>query len=473
VDLLRRTLPIPFMPLLVLALSGLFAGSNFGLELSAILMMFLAQAFPLATSFRHVLRSAPHEQQEMATVFRFSWWQRFKWVELPWTMMSLVWNSMLCMARGWFVLMVSEAFVLGKENFQLPGVGSYMREAVNQGRPDAIGWALVAIATLIIVLDQSLWRPLVVWAQKFRLDEEGPQEEMTCWFLNWLRHSRLVKYGAFLVRKWMPHGEPRPLVPGPEGKPRRDSRWKTGISLTVLLLLFLPLAYGAGRLVLILMEVSPEQWAQLVLAALTTLARVALATGLGVLWALPLGLVIGLSPRLSRWVQPVVQVLISFPAPLLFPLAAALLYAVGVPLTWGAVLLMMLASQGYILFNVIAGAMTIPADLKEAVRSYHMPVWHRFRYLYLPAVFPYLMTGWETAGGAAWGASFVVEYVTLQGGQVLETWGLGATISAAAQKANYALLAASLVVLSTVMYLIDREVWGRCHRLALRRFTLS
>jgi NitT/TauT family transport system permease protein len=222
-----------------------------------------------------------------------------------------------------------------------------------------------------------------------------------------------------------------------------------------------------------LTQITLEEWGTLLLAALATMVRVFLATGLGVLWALPLGLAIGLSGRLSSWFEPVIQVLNSFPAALLFPLGVALLQGAGVSLGWGAIVLMMLACHGYILFNVIAGAMTIPADLREAVRSYRMPAWDRFRNLYLPGVFPFLMTGWETAAGVAWSASIVVEFVTLGGGKVLETFGLGGFISTAAEHARYTLLAGSLVVLGVVMYLIDREVWRRCQRLALARFTIN
>ncbi len=207
-------------------------------------------------------------------------------------------------------------------------------------------------------------------------------------------------------------------------------------------------------------------------AAGWTLGRVLLATALGTLWTLPAGLAIGLSPRLSRVLQPVVQVVASFPAPMLFPLVIAGLGWAGVSLGWGSILLMLLGTQWYILFNVIAGAMAIPADLREAARSYRIRGWQRFWMLYLPAVFPYLVTGWVTAAGGAWNASIVAEFVTFKG-ETLQAHGLGAQISAAAAGANFPRLAASILVMSALVVVFNRTVWRRCYRLAEERFSLN
>jgi NitT/TauT family transport system permease protein len=197
-----------------------------------------------------------------------------------------------------------------------------------------------------------------------------------------------------------------------------------------------------------------------------------LATAIGTVWALPAGLAIGLSPRLSRILQPVVQVVASFPAPMLFPLVVAGLKLAGISLGFGSILLLLLGTQWYILFNVIAGAMAIPADLKEAARSYRITGWRRFWVLYVPAVFSFLVTGWVTAAGGAWNASIVAEYVTFKG-EVIQAWGLGSQISAAATDANFPLLAASILVMSIVVVVFNRTVWRRCYRLAEQRFSLN
>lgn len=237
-------------------------------------------------------------------------------------------------------------------------------------------------------------------------------------------------------------------------------------------LLFILLAFGAWKLTQLLLEVPVTAWGRLVGAAFWTLGRVLLATAIGTLWALPAGLAIGLSPRLSRALQPVVQVVASFPAPMLFPVVIAGLNWAGVSLGWGSILLMLLGTQWYILFNVIAGAMAIPADLQEAARSYRITGWQRFWTLYFPAVFPYLVTGWVTAAGGAWNASIVAEYVMFKG-ETLRAYGLGSQISAAAAGADFPVLAASILVMSTVVVVFNRSVWRQCYRLAEERFSLN
>jgi NitT/TauT family transport system permease protein len=480
VDIFRRSVPaLGLMPVLVLALLTVFPERNFALEIGTILVIVMAQVWPLTTSFRHALRLVPHEQQEMATAFHFSPWQRFRWVELPWATTSLVWNSMLCVARGWFVLMVSEAFMLGHQNYQVPGLGSYMSMAVAQERWDAVVGAVAVMTLMIVALDFFLWRPMVVWAQKFRVEEESAAEPMSCWFLDWLRRSRLLRLARRFLRRWLPRRKPRPqperAVPpatplSPPSKRGVARRFRLAHGLVAVLVV--PVAFGVWSLAGLLLEVSPGDWAALAGAALVTLGRVALATALGVLVALPLGLAIGLSPRWSGVFQPVVQILASFPVPLVFPLVVAGLGAAGVPLGWGSILLMFLATQSYILFNVIAGATAIPAELKEAVRSYRLPLRQRIRCLYFPAVLPNLLTGWDAAAGACWNICLVAEYLTL-GAAMFQTRGLGAAIADATRRENIPLLAAGVVVLCLVLWALDRTVWRLARRLAEERYSLN
>jgi NitT/TauT family transport system permease protein len=240
----------------------------------------------------------------------------------------------------------------------------------------------------------------------------------------------------------------------------------------LLAILLAVLVFGAWNLVHLLRRVPVAQWGTLGTSAGWTLGRVLLATAIGTLWALPAGLAIGLSPRLSRVLQPVVQIVASFPAPMLFPIVIAALTAAGVSLGWGSILLMLLGTQWYILFNVIAGAMAIPADLREAARSYRLRGWRRFRALYFPGVFPYLVTGWVTAAGGAWNASIVAEFVTFKG-RTLVAHGLGAQISAAAAAADFPRLAASILVMSAIVVLFNRTVWRQCYRIAEERFSLN
>jgi NitT/TauT family transport system permease protein len=474
-DILQSIPVLTFMPGLVLALVALFPKSNIGLELTAIIMIFTGQAWNMTFSFYHSLRSIPQDMAEVGNIYRFSKWQRLKWIELPFATIGLIWNSMMSMAGGWFFLMASEAFQLGERDFRLPGLGSYMSVAVEKFDVAAMIWAIVAMTLMIIVLDQLLWRPIVVWAQKFRTEEGGQYEEMTSWFYNWLRRSKLVS----VVRSLFAHikiktsteslqQESMPAVSDSE----ISSTFSQFASRALLVALLALLAFGAWKLITLLHGVTFDDWLKLIHAGLWTLGRVLLATFLGTLWTLPAGLAIGLSPRLSRVLQPVVQVVASFPAPMLFPMVVALMQWGRISLGWGSIVLMLLGTQWYILFNVIAGAMAIPADLKEAARSYRLVGWQRFRILYLPAIFPYLVTGWVTAAGGAWNASIVSEMVKYKD-ETLQTFGLGALVKASADAANFPLLTASSLVISVMVVLFNRLVWQRFYHLAERKYSLN
>lgn len=474
-DILQSIPVLTFMPGLVLALVALFPKSNIGLELTAIIMIFTGQAWNMTFSFYHSLRSVPQDMAEVGNIYRFSKWQRLKWIELPFATIGLIWNSMMSMAGGWFFLMASEAFQLGERDFRLPGLGSYMSVAVEKFDVAAMIWAIVAMTLMIIVLDQLLWRPIVVWAQKFRTEEGGQYEEMTSWFYDWLRRSKLVS----VVRSLFSHikiktsteslqQESKPAVSDSE----ISSIFSQFTSRALLVALLALLAFGAWKLITLLHGVTFDDWLKLIHAGLWTLGRVLLATFLGTLWTLPAGLAIGLSPRLSRVLQPVVQVVASFPAPMLFPMVVALMQWGGISLGWGSIVLMLVGTQWYILFNVIAGAMAIPADLKEAARSYRLVGWQRFRILYLPAIFPYVVTGWVTAAGGAWNASIVSEMVKYKD-ESLQTFGLGALVKASADAANFPLLTASSLVISVMVVLFNRLVWQRFYHLAEQKYSLN
>jgi len=474
-DILQSIPVLGFMPGLVLSLVAAFPDSNVGLELAAVIMIFTGQAWNMTFSFYHSVRSVPADLQEAATVYRFNWWERFKWVELPFSTIGLVWNSMMSMAGGWFFLMISESFTLGTHDFRLPGIGSYMTVAVERGRTGAMLKALVAMVVMIVALDQLLWRPVVAWAQKFRVEEASTNEAVSSWFLNFLRRSRMIAVLAWLVScraRWFaqraPSAAPDQSLVVKARVPSTFWEWPLRVLFG---LLAAALAYGAWRLLVLLQDVEISQWLEILEAGLWTLSRVLAATALGTLWALPAGLAIGLSPKLSRIFQPVVQVVASFPAPMLFPLVIAVLHWAGVSLGWGSIVLMLLGTQWYILFNVIAGAMAVPADLREATKSYRMGRWQRFWILYFPSVFAFLVTGWVTAAGGAWNASIVAEYVTSHG-QVMTTDGLGAQISIAAAKARFPALAASVLVMSILVVTFNRIVWQRLYRLATTRYSL-
>jgi NitT/TauT family transport system permease protein len=470
-DILQSIPILGFMPALVLSLVALFPSSNVGLELAAVIMMFTGQVWNMTFSFYHSLRAVPVDLREAGTVYRFDWWQRLKWIELPFATLGLVWNSMMSMAGGWFFLMINEAFVLGQRDFRLPGIGSYMSVAVARGDARAMLWAILAMVTMIVALDQLVWRPAVVWAQKFRVEEAGQAVEMRSWFLDVLHRSRLVRWARRAATR-AAQRPPRAAAAGAPSSAPAAGRRAEVMSMVVFVLLVASLAFGAWRLFQLLRAVTPMRWAATAGVAALTLGRVLTSTAIGTLWALPAGLAIGLSPRLSRLFQPVIQVAASFPAPMLFPLVIAGLDAAGVPLGVGSILLMLLGTQWYILFNVIAGAMAIPADLKEAAASYRILGARRLWTFYIPSVFPHLVTGWVTAAGGAWNASIVSEYVSFKG-RLLVAPGVGSSISRAAERGDLPGLAAGVLVMSLLVVLFNRTVWRRCYQLAEERFSLN
>jgi len=485
-DILQSIPVLGFMPGVVLALVSLFPHSNVGLELAAVFMIFTGQAWNMTFSFYNSLKSVPQYLQEAGSVYRFNWWQRLTQIELPYSAVGLIWNSMMSMAGGWFFLMVTEAFQLGNRDFRLPGIGSYMSVAVEKGNAPAMAGAVVAMVIMIVALDQLLWRPIVVWAQKFRIEDTSQEESMESWFLDLLHHSHILRWvgtmnaaigrGLTTVTKALfPRSQVhRATIEAPgEAAPTVSRRSFADLLPRILfVLLLLGLGVALIQVVRLLGSVRLPEWLRLLRSDLLTLARVSVAIVLGTLWALPMGLRIGLSPRLSRIMQPIVQVAASFPAPMLFPAVILLLTTLKVPIGFGSMVLMLLGTQWYILFNVIAGAQAIPSDLKEAAASYRITARQRFWSLYLPAVFPYLVTGWVTAGGGAWNASIVAELVTFRG-QTLRAQGIGSVISEAAFGAKFGELAAAIFIMAVTVVLINRFVWRRLYAVASTRYNIS
>jgi NitT/TauT family transport system permease protein len=472
-DILQSIPVLGFMPGLVIALVALFPSSNVGLELAAILMIFTGQVWNMTFSFYRSLQTVPREMHEAASVFGFSWLQRLRRVELPSAATGLIWNSMMSMAGGWFFLTISEAFQLGDEDYRLPGLGAYMSVAQDRGDSLAKFYGVIAMITIIVMLDQLLWRPLVSWGQKFRADDQaGSFDVCSSWFLNVLQRSRVLAAASALIQKVLvrparpvPARLPVESAPPPAGRP-------SFMAMLPLAVLVVAMLWGMFEIVNLIRRLPGREWAEIGEGTGLTLARVILATALGTLWTVPAGLAIGLSPRLSHFLQPVVQIAASFPAPMLFATVLAVLSAIGVPLGVGSLVLMLLGTQWYILFNVIAGASAIPADLREAAITYGITGWRRFRTLYLPAIFPFLVTGWVTAMGGAWNASIVSEYITYEH-TVHHTLGLGALISYAADAKDFPLLAASVVTMAVVVVAINRTLWQRLYTLAETKYALN
>ncbi|MEO8053749.1 MAG: ABC transporter permease subunit [Acidobacteriota bacterium] len=463
-----------FLPGLVLGMVALFPRTNVGLELACIVMIFTGQVWNMTFSYIASLRSIPNELNEVARIHRFSFWKRFRTVEVSSSVIGLVWNSMMSMAGGWFFLTVNEAFTLGDRDFRLPGVGSYMAVAIEKGDKAAMAWAVLAMTVMIVAVDQLLWRPLVAWSQRFRAADVSSEPEARSWVLDLLRRSAVLRRMR-LKRRRRPKAPAAPLPPPPEVAPgsadagarvRAALLFVLGVGATAAALL------GAWKLVRLLAAVTPHDWLLLVAALGATFLRTLGALTLAVAWTVPVGILVGRSPAWSRRLQPIVQIVASFPAPMLFPLVTGALLAFHVPFSVIAGVLMLLGAQWYLLFNVLAGASAVPPDLVEAADVYGVAGRARWRKLFLPAVFPYLVTGLVTAAGGAWNASIVAETL-VSGGRTLETFGLGSLITKATREANFPLLAAGVLTMSFALVLINRTVWRRLSRLAETKYALN
>ena len=471
-DILQSIPVLGFLPGAVLALVALFPRTNVGLELASILMIFTGQVWNMAFSVYQSLRSVPLELREASALYQFNWWQRFRRVELPAATVSLVWNSMMAMAGGWFFLMVCEAFTLGAHDFRLPGLGAYISVVIAQRQGPAILAGIVAMALMIVFVDACVWRPVLVWAQKFRLEDVAGDVQGSV-VLSWLRRSWLAQTAmtrlAHPVSEWLASRANPPR----DAPPRARSAVRWTAQLARLLLgagMILGTVWGAWRLLHLLVHLPLTDWLHVSRSALWTLLRVMLAVFLGSLWAIPVGIWIGRSDRRRIRLQPLVQVAASFPAPILYPLLLLGFARLGWRLSEIAVLLMLLGTQWYTLFNVIAGASMVPEDLREVSRSYHFTSAQRWRMVWWPAVFPYLVTGWVTAAGGAWNASIVAEYVSAGPQQVAVAPGLGSLISLAASQGHYDVLAAGVLTMAVVVVVVNRCLWKPLYRLAATRY---
>jgi len=481
-DVLQSIPVLGFLPGLVLAMIGLFPTREIGLEIACIVMIFTAQAWNMTFSLYASIRSIPQTMREVATMNNLSRWRIFRLLELPASMIGLVWNSMMSMAGGWFFLSVNEAFTLGDKDFRLPGIGSYMSEAINQDNNGAKVAAIVAMIVMIVAVDQLFWRPIVVWSERFKMEETADADKAQSWVLDLLQHSRLWHW---LLQRLMPRSDPVAANPVPASfergpiplsyqlrPPQQRQNSRAAIMWTVVALLGALAVWGGWSITRLLIELPAHGWVSAILALAASFGRTSAAVVLGAAWALPAGILIGLSPRWSQRVQPFVQVLASFPAPMLFPMVTIALVALKVPFTIGCVTLMLLGTQWYILFNVIAGAMAIPGELKEVARLYRTSRVQRWLRLYIPGVFPYLITGMITAAGGAWNATIVSEYVQMKD-QTYSAFGLGSLISQATARGDFPLLAAGIVIMAFSVVLLNRLIWRRLYRLAEERYSLT
>ena len=472
-DVLQSIPVLSFLPGVMLAMVALFPGRQLGVEMGAILLIFTGQVWNMAFSFYASLKSIPSEMRETAKIYRFSWWQRFIEMELPFSAIGLVWNSMMSVAGGWFFLMACEMFVLGSRDFRLPGLGSYLQTAASAGDTRSILLGVTTMIAVIVLLDQFVWRPIIAWTEKFKVEQVESTNVPQSWVLNWMQRSR----GLAQVRNKTVRPLREKLMLYFAGRKTGDetaepAAWKMWSMRMLAVLVLALVGYAIVRVILELRTLQVWELQELAHGLGATFLRVALALAIGALWTIPAGVAIGFSPRLARIAQPLAQIAASVPATALFPVVLLLLIRVGGGLGLGSIVLLLLGTQWYILFNVIAGAMAIPTDLKECCSVFKLPPVDRWKKLILPGIFPYLITGLVTASGGAWNASIIAEYFHFKG-HIYTTPGLGATISQATDQGNFDLLLAATIVMAATVVTINRLVWRRLYALAETRFRLE
>ncbi len=472
-DVLQSIPVLSFLPGVMLAMVALFPGRQLGVEAGAILLIFTGQVWNMAFSFYASLKSIPKEMREAAKIYGFSWWQRFIEMELPFAAIGLVWNSMMSVAGGWFFLMACEMFVLGSRDFRLPGLGSYLQTAASAGDTRSIVWGIATMIAVIVLLDQFIWRPVIAWAEKFKVEQVESIDAPRSWALNLFRHSRgLAQLRSHTVQPLSEHLMLYFSRKRSTSEPEPRSSWKIWIARVLAVALLAGLTYGIVRVVMLLSGLQSAELKEAGLGLGATFLRVNLTLLLGALWTIPAGVAIGFNPKLARIAQPLAQIAASVPATALFPVVLLLLIRIGGGLGVGSIALLLLGTQWYILFNVIAGAIAIPADLKECCSIFRLQGIQRWKKLILPGIFPYLVTGMVTASGGAWNASIVAEYFHFKG-QIYTTVGLGATISQATDSGNFDLLLAATIMMAATVVTINRLVWRKMYALAETRYRLE
>src|SRR5215468_2020002 len=472
-DVLQSIPVLSFLPGVMLAMVALFPGWQLGVELGAILLIFTGQVWNMAFSFYASLKSIPREMREAAKIYQFNWYQRFTNIELPFSAIGLVWNSMMSVAGGWFFLMACEMFVLGDKDFRLPGLGSYLQTAASAGDTRSIVWGVATMILVIVLMDQVMWRPVIAWAEKFKIEQVESADAPQSWFLDLISGSRLL--AKFRKRVSRPLRERMAMHFARQHHAARNltpPAWKIWGGRAMAALAACVVLYAMLRAGGMLSQLTRPEYEEIMRGAAATFLRVVVALVIGALWTIPVGVAIGFNPKLARIAQPLAQIAASVPATALFPIVLLLLIQVGGGLGLGSIVLLLLGTQWYILFNVIAGAMAIPTDLKECCSTFGIFGWERWKKLILPGIFPYLVTGMVTASGGAWNASIVAEYFHFKG-VTYTTTGLGAIISKATDAGNFDELLAATILMAAGVVTVNRLLWRRMYHLAETRFRLE
>ncbi|PMB53038.1 sulfonate ABC transporter permease [Fischerella thermalis CCMEE 5201] len=472
-DILQSVPVLGFLSITVTGFIALFPGSLLGLEAASIFAIFTSQVWNMTFSFYQSLRTVPKELDEAATLYQLSGWQRFTKLEVPSATIGLLWNAMMSFGGGWFFAAASEAISVLNQEYTLPGIGSYVAAAIAAENLSALGWALLTISIVIVLVDQLFWRPLVAWSDKFRMEQSASAEAPESWVYDLLQTARIPR---LLGKAITPLKEavnrllsrltpPRSTFVVDAAQPQRGDRLYNTILLIIIGILV------AWVLHFILTTVGLSEVVKTFGLGLLTLLRVTILLLFAtVIWT-PIGVAIGFNPKLARTLQPVVQFLASFPANFIFPFATLFFIRTNISIEWGSILLMALGAQWYILFNSIAGAQSIPTDLREMADDIGLKGWQRWKKLIIPGIFSAWVTGGVTASGGAWNASIVSEIVAW-GSTTLTATGLGTYIAEATTVGDWPRITLGIGMMSLFVVGLNRLLWRRLYQLAEAKYHL-
>lgn len=473
-DVLQSVPVLGYLSFTVVFFISLFPHRILGAELAAIFAIFTSQAWNMAFSFFQALRTVPRDLDEASRAFRFSGWQRFWRLEVPFAMPGLVWNTMMSMSGGWFFVVASEAISVGDLHVALPGIGSYVARAIADRDLAAVGWAILAMTVTIVIYDQLMFRPLVAWADKFRYEQTAAATVPKSWVSDLFQRTGILRIFGKSIGTAVQRATRARVSVGRAVRPFGESSlsphildivWYGSVFLLIGYFVWMLLRFAGAEL----------SWADVFVATENggiTLLRVIVLILIATLIWVPLGVSIGLNPALAERIQPLAQFLAAFPANLLFPVAVYLIVSFHIsPAIWLSPL-MILGTQWYILFNVIAGASAFPTDFREAAATFRIHGWRWWRDVMLPGIFPYYVTGAITASGGAWNASIVSEWVSW-GPTTLDGAGLGAYIAQMTQAGDYPRIALGIAVMSVFVVGMNRLFWRPLYALAERRMRLD
>lgn len=475
IDVLQSVPVLSFLSITVAGFIHMFPNSLLGPECASIFAIFTAQVWNITFSFYQSLKMLPHDLQEAAAMFQLSAWQRFWKVEVPFSMSGLLWNMMISMSASWFFVVLSEAIAVAHQNIRLPGVGSYIALAIEHRDLQAVGYAILTMILVIFLYDQILFRPLIAWSEKFKMEQAADDQESQSWLIDLIRSSRLIKHFGkittvlkdhFVNAHWLSQRGPR-VVKETNLRLQKRADWLWNSLIWVLII-----GGGWSLMKFILTKLKFSDISHVFLLGLATGTRVIVLIALSSLIWIPVGVWIGLRPRLAQKIQPVIQFVAAFPANLFYPLFVIMIVRFHLSVEIWVTPLMILGTQWYILFNVIAGAAAIPRDLYWVANNFGLKGWLWWKRLALPGIFPFYITGAISAAGGAWNASIVAEWVSW-GNTNLRATGLGEYIQASTIAGNFPQIALGTAMMCTFVLAFNHLIWRPLYRLAEERFNFN